>query len=128
MKKMKRICALALAGMMAASVAACGSKNEGSSGSGGTNRVRGTIEDVPMDVSNKGGSYSLKIYDVTVSDGQMNFTFDDRTGRLAAIIIRKVQEASTGAVAVKNVIMDKSELTFDRSEDNFCNSRSRKCG
>ncbi len=35
MKKMKRICALALAGMMAASVAACGSKNEGSSGSGG---------------------------------------------------------------------------------------------
>ncbi len=87
-----------------------------SSGSGGTNRVRGTIEDVPMDVSNKGGSYSLKIYDVTVSDGQMNFTFDDRTGRLAAIIIRKVQEASTGAVAVKNVIMDKSELTFDSIE------------
>ena len=35
MKKMKRICAFALAGMMAASVAACGSKNEGSSGSGG---------------------------------------------------------------------------------------------
>ncbi len=39
MKKMKRICALALAGIMAASLAACGSKNEGesnkSSGGGG---------------------------------------------------------------------------------------------
>ncbi len=31
MKKMKRICALALAGIMAASLAACGSKNEGES-------------------------------------------------------------------------------------------------
>ncbi len=87
-----------------------------SSGSGGTNRVRGTIESVSMDVSNKGGSYSLKSYDVTVSDGQMNFTFDDKTGRLAAIIIRKVQEASAGAIPVEKVTIDKTELTFDSTQ------------
>ena len=34
MKRMKRICAFALAGMMTASVVACGSKNEGGSGGG----------------------------------------------------------------------------------------------